>query len=95
MQIAENTETIFHVCFHTDIAHMVDIGILFLFIRWIATGADTACRIGTDTVGTTYVELFGIWCSRRISIGPYKSSCNTGSNHLVLIYPVMIAKLRI
>ena len=95
VQVAENTEAVFHVCFHTDIAHVVDIGILFLFIGWIATGPDTAGRIGTDTVGATNIELFGIRRSRCISVGPDYSSCNTGSNHLVLVYPVVIAEFRI
>ena len=56
MQVAQDAETVLHVCLHTDVAHMVDVGVLTLLVGRITAGTDATCGIGTDTVGTSDIE---------------------------------------
>ena len=59
MKIFINAETIFDVCFQTNITSLIKIRKFTLF-RMIATGTDTTYRKGADTIGTTDIKLLAI-----------------------------------
>ena len=76
MQVADDTETILNISFHTYVAHMVDERILTFLIRSITARAYAAGGESTYAVGAADIELLGIRSRQRISVRPYHSSGN-------------------